>query len=782
VVASVVAVAGHGTPEAAASASGCPSSPALVGDALVVSCKWATFLPGLVFQSSPVVANLDGAGPSVVVGSRTTGQVYALHLADGSSVPGWPVQTGFAVDSSPTVIPDAGGSGLDDVAVDVGDVTSGPPASLGIDHGAMFEFAPDGAPRWTRALPDQFDGFGPDPAVYASPAAADVTGSGQTSLVAAGVSLSQYALDASGGATLAGWPQKTADSTFSSAAIADLDGGGRPVIVAGSDASAGPGALYNWDGGVVRAEDGFGNVLWVHRSDEVVTSSPAVGNLDGTGDKVVFGHGRYWADLQPSNDATAVTALDADGSVDWHTNLSGYTPASPALADLSGSPGELDAVEPTWMRFGQPDGGGEVYALGPHGNILWGPVSQTYVDGTQGNPADIYGGVATAALTPGFQDVVFGSTFGWNIIDGRTGSLLLPRPTTSGANLDGEFINWDGATANLNIQGTPLVTPDPLGGMDIVLAGTYAPANPSGDRGFVAVYRVTNADPGATGPGSWPMFHHDPQHSGATSPPALHCPGCVAGTGTGYWLTGADGGVFAFGDAGFYGSLGGVRLNAPVVGMAATPDGRGYVLVAADGGVFAFGDAGFYGSLGGVRLNAPVVGMAATPDGRGYVLVAADGGVFAFGDAGFYGSLGGVRLNAPVVGMAPTTDGLGYWLVAADGGVFAFGDAVYQGSMGGQPLAQPVVGMTTIPGAGGYWLVAADGGVFAFGAPFYGSMGGRFLSRPVVSMGSAPPEAGGGYWEVGADGGVFAFGQAPFRGSTGALALSAPVVAMVAAR
>ncbi len=85
-------------------------------------------------------------------------------------------------------------------------------------------------------------------------------------------------------------------------------------------------------------------------------------------------------------------------------------------------------------------------------------------------------------------------------------------------------------------------------------------------------------------------------------------------------------------------------------------------------GVFTFGDAGFYGSMGGSHLNQPVVGMAATPDGKGYWLVAPDGGIFTFGDAGFYGSEGSVRLNAPITGMAATSTGLGYWLVAADGG------------------------------------------------------------------------------------------------------------------
>jgi hypothetical protein len=46
--------------------------------------------------------------------------------------------------------------------------------------------------------------------------------------------------------------------------------------------------------------------------------------------------------------------------------------------------------------------------------------------------------------------------------------------------------------------------------------------------------------------------------------------------------------------------------------MAAVSDAKGYWLVASDGGVFNFGDAGFYGSAGGLHLNQPIVGMAAT--------------------------------------------------------------------------------------------------------------------------------------------------------------------------
>jgi hypothetical protein len=58
-------------------------------------------------------------------------------------------------------------------------------------------------------------------------------------------------------------------------------------------------------------------------------------------------------------------------------------------------------------------------------------------------------------------------------------------------------------------------------------------------------------------------------------------------------------------------------LTKPIVGMAATTDGKGYWLVASDGGIFSFGDAGYYGSEGGNALTKPIVGMAATTDGKG---------------------------------------------------------------------------------------------------------------------------------------------------------------------
>jgi alpha-tubulin suppressor-like RCC1 family protein len=244
----------------------------------------------------------------------------------------------------------------------------------------------------------------------------------------------------------------------------------------------------------------------------------------------------------------------------------------------------------------------------------------------------------------------------------------------------------------------------------------------------------------------------------------------VAGP-SGYALIGSDGAVWALGPArqgsapapAFYGSMGGHPLNAPVVGASFTPLHQGYWLVASDGGIFAFGDAGFHGSMGGHPLNRPIVGIAGTPDGQGYWEVASDGGIFAFGDAGFYGSTGGIVLNRPIVGMASTPDGRGYWLVASDGGIFAFGDAGFYGSTGGVDIGRPVVGMAAAPGGRGYWLTTADGSVFPFGqARFEGDL--RYLDLGFPISGMAATGDGGGYWLVGSDGSVYAFGDAGFYG------------------
>ncbi|HEX2700081.1 MAG TPA: prenyltransferase/squalene oxidase repeat-containing protein [Acidimicrobiales bacterium] len=201
----------------------------------------------------------------------------------------------------------------------------------------------------------------------------------------------------------------------------------------------------------------------------------------------------------------------------------------------------------------------------------------------------------------------------------------------------------------------------------------------------------------------------------------------------GYRLVAADGGVFAV-RAPYFGSMGGVRVNRPMVWMATTPGGQGYWLVASDGGVFAFGDAHFAGSTGGLPLNQPIVGMAATPSGGGYWLVARDGGVFAFGDARYLGSTGALTLNKPVTGIGPTPSGRGYWLVAADGGVFAFGDARFLGSSAPTGALTSVVGIRAGRRADGYVYADAEGRAVSQGAGSSAPSERLPLNAPIVGI------------------------------------------------
>jgi len=190
----------------------------------------------------------------------------------------------------------------------------------------------------------------------------------------------------------------------------------------------------------------------------------------------------------------------------------------------------------------------------------------------------------------------------------------------------------------------------------------------------------------------------------------------------GYWEVAADGGVFTFGDAAFYGSMGGRPLDAPIVGLVATPDGKGYWEVASDGASSASATPPSTARWVAAISTRPSSGWrprpAARATGRWPPTVASspsatppsgldgrqaarctDRGDGAHGRwRGLLGGGlrrrgvllrqrrvprldGGKPLNAPIVSMAPTSDGAGYWEVASDGGIFNFGDATFHGSM-----------------------------------------------------------------------------------------------------
>ena len=207
---------------------------------------------------------------------------------------------------------------------------------------------------------------------------------------------------------------------------------------------------------------------------------------------------------------------------------------------------------------------------------------------------------------------------------------------------------------------------------------------------------------------------------------ARRSPAPPAPPNSSYWLVASDGGIFTFGNAGFFGSAGSLRLE---------PAGRRHGTDAIEERLLAGGLRRRHLQLRRRRLPRLHGGQAAQRAHRGHgarrPTAAATGtsrptaGSSASATQGSTAPWAGSRSNAPIVGMAadprrarllagrvrrrhlqlrrrrlPRLHGRhapqradrrdggrlgrcsGYWLVASDGGVFNFGDAGFFGSTG----------------------------------------------------------------------------------------------------
>jgi hypothetical protein len=487
-------------------------------------------------------------------------------------------------------------------------------------EGGYEAFNPDGTKRWYVAVknPASDHSAGATSAVTASLAVGDLQGG--LDVVAPSVGQEEYALNAGTGATLTGFPWFSADSGFSTPALADLYGNGRTDIVEGGDQTAGLayGVEYT-QGGHVRVISPTGTAgtgsptggLDCEANPNVgVESSPAVGAfLTGGATGIVVGTGMTFR----GSDSGKVLAFNTRCQLVWQAALDGMTESSPALADVQGN-GTLAVIEGTDRGAGP----GSVYALdATNGKVIW-----------SRSVGAVHGGVVTVDMGQGHQDVIVASTAGAEVLDGPSGHVA--------ATLE----------RGVGLQNAPLVTEDPNGTIGITIAG-YDGRN----QGQIEHFELAGSNGAVVGAtGAWPVFHHDPQltgNAGLSGPdgaPQVKHQGRPAGKCTvppgganGYYEVDKGGRVFGFGNVAVCGSRAGPGPAPPVAGIVATADGGGYWLVDRAGQVSAFGDAKFYGPAQTFRPGQPVVAMATTPDGRGYWLVTAGGRLFAFGDARSYG-------------------------------------------------------------------------------------------------------------------------------------------------
>jgi hypothetical protein len=592
-------------------------------------------------EASPTVGSAGGT-PFVVAGSLGQ-RTDALDAADGAPMSGWPF---FSADTvfSTAAVGDLYGTGQDDVVVGGASTAgfaygkhyrNGGHLRILNDHGGLICAAD------TNEEVDSSPAVGP---ILPGGALGIATGTG--SFYGASDEDTVKVIDTRCHQV---WSDRLDGTTGGSPALADVQGNGQLAVVEGTVGSNGTGSVWALDartGAVIWKAPAIGEVIGSVTTadlsgdgtqDVIVPTTAGLEILDGqTGAELVHvddgsGDGGVGAGQVYGFQNAPLLSDDPDGAIG--ITVAGYfaVPDSPdhdvqgmvQHFTVDGSNGALVTEAGGWPQFHH-----DAQRSGFTGNAT------TNLAGCQIPPAASPGYLTVAA-----DGGIF--TFGGQQYCGSTGAIHLNQPIVGMAMAPDNGGYWlvaaDGGvftfgTAQFYGSTGAIHLNQPIVGMA---------ATPDGGG-----YWLVAADGGVFAFGDAQFYG-----SGASVPNA-HVVGIASSPdGEGYWEATSNGTVLAFGDAGFFGDAHRLALAAPIVGITPDPVTGGYWLVGADGGIFDF-NAPFLGSAGSIPLRQPIVGMEATDDGDGYWLVASDGGVFTYGDAPFSGSEGGTRLNAPMVGIA----------------------------------------------------------------------------------------------------------------------------------
>lgn len=441
---------------------------------------------GGVLSGAIALADVNGDGKSdIVVGGRD-GKV---HVYDGSGAALWDYDTGDMGISGKPAIGDIDGDGAMEVVVAAGD-------NLTLrTHGGVYVLDHQGQLQCSFNTSDT-DGDGFRDGVYASPAIVDLTGDGNLEIVFGGWDFFVRAIRSD--CTLL-WEDFVRDTIWSSPAIGDIDNDGFPDIVIGVDTHNEPG--YNTvRGGMLHVFNRQGARMpgFPIQIDEVIFSSPALGDIDNDGRlDIVVGTGDFWSNPNCNHpDGCApgvgryVNAWNHLGQPlpGWPRPTNAIVFASPTLADLNG-----DAVPEVIVNARDAT----VYAWYGNGNAVEGwpkvPVTPagpgtTVSFHTDMSPivADVNGDQTPEVILPSNWEVVV-----WDRAGTQITRSSFPPPADA----------WDLAT-DFSLSGNPAVGDiDGDGLYELTVGGALT----GGTQGAVYVWHL-NSTPQ---PNDWPSFRKD---------------------------------------------------------------------------------------------------------------------------------------------------------------------------------------------------------------------------------------------------------------------------------
>lgn len=483
-----------------------------------VPYQLSTTLNGaMVLYSSPVLGDLDGDGLDDIVVGGSDGLIHArkgdgselwtfnateaLNVACASRVPPCSPTDNY-IRSSPA-IGDLDNDGSLEVVVSVGDVPEEHQVGgvIALDHSGNL------LPGWPR-LSQDINGAGDPPwwpdgypdGFNSSPALGDLDNDGDLEIVVGGYDKHIYTWHHDGTA-VGGWPIALNDTIWSSPALADIDRDGYLEIIIGTDhflldpySPGGSLHVYNGDG---TALPGFPQYI-----DQVIYSSPAVGDLDNDGWlDIVVGTGPYY-----EGRGYEVYAWDHNGNLlpGWPVNTTGYVGASPALGDIDDD-GYLEVVVGAFDHW--------LYAWNHDGSPVPGwPVLPRHGMGDSG---PLYDSPALADYDGDGAPEVF-LVIAWEvcIIDG-----------------DGTQITNDGShpgnptyASEWVLRSTPAIgNIDADDALEMIIGG----ATNGGEVGKLFVWELMGSSSQRQ---AWPIFHHDSRHTGlfdmsprlSIDPPVVH--------------------------------------------------------------------------------------------------------------------------------------------------------------------------------------------------------------------------------------------------------------------